>query len=103
MVTVTWSAVQKLKALIVEHPDDPVVRLTLRDVDENRLAFSITLENAPRPDDEVQTIEGLTVAVEGKNAPRMDGIVLDYREPQGFKFLHPGQTEEFTLTLPNLN
>ena len=52
MVTVTWSAVQKLKALIVEHPDDPVVRLTLRDVDETRLAFSITLESAPRPDDE---------------------------------------------------
>ncbi len=103
MVTVTWSAVQKLKALVLEHPDDPVVRLTLRDLDETRLAFSITLENAPQPDDEVQTLEGLTVAVEGKNAQRMDGIVLDYWEPQGFKFLHPGQTEEFTLTLPNLN
>jgi Fe-S cluster assembly iron-binding protein IscA len=103
MIMLTHTAVQKLKGLIVEHPQDPIVRIRLQDLDDERLAFSITLEDSTQPDDEVQQIDGLTVAVDGRSAPRMDGITLDYLEPGGFKFLHPHQHDGISLDLINLN
>jgi Fe-S cluster assembly iron-binding protein IscA len=48
-------------------------------------------------------LDGVTIAVEGKSAARMDGITLDYREPGGFKFLHPDNPDLIKLTLPQLN
>ncbi|MGH7205706.1 MAG: HesB/IscA family protein [Nitrospiraceae bacterium] len=103
MIKVTPSAIRKLKALIVEHPEDPIVRLRLKDLDEERLGFSITLEDSTQPDDEVQHIDGLTLAVEGHSAHRMDGITLDYLEAGGFTFLHPEPQDEIKLDFFNLN
>ena len=103
MIRVTPSAIQKLKMLIVEHPGDPIVRLSVRDLDDHRLGFSITLEDLIQPDDEVQHIDGLTVGVEGQSASRMDGITLDYQEPGGFTFHHPELQDEFKLNLFSLN
>ena len=40
----TQPAVEKLHALILEHPEDPIVRIKVRDKDESQLTFSITLE-----------------------------------------------------------
>ena len=103
MLNVTLSAIEKLKALIEEHPEDPIVRITLTDVDDARLSFSIVLDNAAQPEDVVQNLDGVTIAIENKSAPRMDGITLDYREPDGFKFLHPDDPNMIRLTLPQLN
>jgi iron-sulfur cluster assembly accessory protein len=106
MIKVTKSAVEKLQALIMEHPEDPIVRVRVRDQDENTLTFSITLEDQTQPDDEVQDIQGLTLAVEEKSASRMDGMTIDYQESQGFKFRHPephGHQSPIKLDLFNLN
>lgn len=103
MVFLTEHAVTKLKVLILEHPEDPIVRLKVRDLDEARLSFNITLEDTVQPDDEVQEVKGLTVAVEGRSAPRMQGITLDYQEPDGFKFIHPGQEEDTKFDVFNWN
>lgn len=89
MVIVTPTARAKLSALILDHPEDPVVRLTIVDRDDDRIVFGITLESAARPDDVVQVTEGLTVATEARSAARMEGVTLDYREPGGFRFIHP--------------
>ncbi|UCE64348.1 MAG: hypothetical protein JSU59_04190 [Nitrospirota bacterium] len=89
MIKVTQSAVEKLRALISEHPEDPIVRVQVRDQDEHTLTFRITLEDKTQPDDEVQDIQGLTLAVEGTSAARMDGLTIDYQESEGFKFRHP--------------
>jgi Fe-S cluster assembly iron-binding protein IscA len=103
MIHVTPSAIDKLKALLFEHPEEQVVRITVKDIDEHRLTFGITLEEATQVDDEIQEIEGVTVAVEGQSAARMDGMTVDYGEPGGFKFLHPPEPDELILRLPNLN
>jgi iron-sulfur cluster assembly protein len=103
MIVVTPAAIRQLKQLVAEHPDDPIVRLTLHDLDEQRLGLGITLEAAPHPDDEIQDCDGLTVAVEARSAARMDGITLDYREPEGFKFLHPTDAGEDLLRHISLN
>jgi hypothetical protein len=31
----------------------------------------------------------VTIATEARSAARMDGVTLDYREPGGFRFIHP--------------
>ncbi len=103
MIVMTRSAIDKLKALLLEHPEENIVRITVKDMDEHRLTFGITLEEALRPDDDIQEIEGLTVAVEGRNVERMDGMTVDYSEPGGFRFLHPTPPDELTLRPSSLN
>jgi Fe-S cluster assembly iron-binding protein IscA len=103
MIFLTEQAVTKLKVLILEHPEDPFVRLMVRDLDEVRLSFNITLEDKVQPDDEVQEVKGLTVAIEGRSAPRMQGMTLDYQEPEGFTFIHAEQEEEPKFDVFNLN
>ena len=103
MITVTQSAIRQLRALIVDHPEDPIIRITVKDLNEERVAFSITLEATPQPDDEVQRIYDLTVAIEASSAPRMDGVTLDYVEPDGFKFLHTQSADDDKLRIINLN
>jgi len=103
MIIVTPSAIQKLKALLMEHPEDQVVRILVKDLDDHRLAFGLTLEEAAQPGDEIQVTEGLTVAFEKQSAPRMDGMTMDYREPEGFLFLHPATPDELTRPPSGLN
>jgi Fe-S cluster assembly iron-binding protein IscA len=94
MIRVTQAALLRLKALILEHPDDPVVRVGLKDLNEHHLVFSITLEDRIEQDDVVQDCDGLTIAVSAASAARMDEVTLDYREPGGFSFQHPTQEKE---------
>lgn len=60
----------------------------LEDVDDRRLVFSITLEDRVQPEDQAQTIDGVTVAVPAASATRIDSVTVDYQEPGGFKFHH---------------
>jgi len=68
MIHITPPAVEKLKALIEEHPEDPIVRLAVRDRDDKVLVFSITLEDAVTQEDSVLDIEGLIIAIDGSIA-----------------------------------
>ncbi len=107
MIKVTQTAIAKLRALIVEHPEDPIVRIKVQDQDEQKITFAITLEDKVQADDEVQEINGLSVAVDAQSAPRMNGVTLDYQESGGFSFAHPEaqghHNDEFPLNLINLN
>lgn len=103
MMKLTRSAVEHLKSLVLAHPEDPIVRVQVKDLDEHRLTFNLTLEDKVQPDDAVQTIDGLTIAVAANSAARLDGITMDYQEPGGFKFHHAEPHEDFRLDLINLN
>jgi Fe-S cluster assembly iron-binding protein IscA len=104
MIAVTVAAIAKLKAIQVNHPEDPVVRISVRDLDESRLSFSITLDATTEPDDDVEQVDGLTIAVDQRSAPRMEGVTLDYTEADGFRFLHDGEGRSLPLlTIPTLN
>jgi Fe-S cluster assembly iron-binding protein IscA len=104
MIAVTVAAIARLKAIQVHHPEDPVVRISVRDLDDSRLSFSITLEANTQPDDDVQQVDGLTIAVDRRSALRMGGVTVDYIETDGFRFLHDsdGRSLPF-LTIPTLN
>ena len=77
MLNLTWTAIERLRKLIEEHPEDPVVRITLRDLDDQRLSLAITLEPAIQEEDEVQHIEGLTIALERSSVRRTNGMTVD--------------------------
>ena len=104
MIAVTVAAIAKLKAIQVHHPEDPIVRISVRDLDDSRLSFGITLESTTQPDDDVQQIDGLTIAVDRRSASRMEGVTVDYTETDGFRFLHDGEGRSLPLiTIPTLN
>ncbi|OQW32635.1 MAG: hypothetical protein A4E19_04530 [Nitrospira sp. SG-bin1] len=99
----TQSAVERLKALVQEHPEDPIVRVQVKDLDEARLAFSITLEANVQPDDDVRIHDGLTVAIPATSTVRMNGVTVDYQEGSGFTFHHADHQDDLRLGLINLN
>ena len=104
MIAVTIAAIAKLKAIQIHHPEDPIVRISVRDVDDSRLSFSITLESNTEPDDVIQQVDGLTLAMDRLSATRMEGVTVDYTETDGFRFLHDGQGRSLPLiTIPTLN
>ena len=104
MIAVTAAAVAKLKAIQVHHPEDPIVRIAVRDVDDSRLSFSITLEENTQPDDAIQQVDGITIALDHRSASRMEGVTVDYNETDGFRFLHGGEGNSLPLlTIPTLN
>ena len=104
MIAITVSAIAKLKAIQANHPEDPVVRISVRDLDVSRLSFSITLEANTEPDDDIQHIESLTIVVDRRSAARMEGVTVDYTEAAGFRFLHDGEGRALPLlTIPTLN
>ncbi|MGC3972838.1 MAG: hypothetical protein QM771_00440 [Nitrospira sp.] len=102
MLNLTWTAIERLRQLIEEHPEDPVVRITLRDVDAQRLSLSITLEPAALEEDEVQHIEGLTIALDRPSVHRTSGMTVDYQAGKGFTFVHP-PADELGLIMPSRN
>ncbi|MDI3465717.1 MAG: hypothetical protein OJF50_004538 [Nitrospira sp.] len=103
IMRLTRSALERLKVLVLEHPEDPIVRVQVEDLDEQRLSFNITLEDRVQPDDEAQVVDGLTVAIPSASAGRMKGITMDFQEPDGFKFHHSDQPHDLRLDLINLN
>jgi Fe-S cluster assembly iron-binding protein IscA len=104
MITITATAIAKLKTIQVHHPEDPIVRISVRDVDDSHLSFNITLEAASQPDDEVRQVDGLTIAMNRQSALRMAGVSVDYTEVDGFRFLHDGEGRTLPpLTIPTLN
>ena len=99
----TRSAVERLKTLIREHPEDPIVRVQVKDLDEQRLSFGITLEDRVQPDDHAQIVDGVTVATPSVSAARMDRVTMDYQEPGGFKFHHSDQQNDLRLNVISSN
>jgi iron-sulfur cluster assembly protein len=104
MIALTIAAIAQLKAIQVHHPEDPVVRISVRDLDDSRLSFSITLEPNAQPDDDVRQVDGLTIAMDRRSAPRMERVTVDYTEANGFRFLHDDEGRSRPLlTIPTLN
>ncbi|HXT65335.1 MAG TPA: iron-sulfur cluster biosynthesis family protein [Nitrospiraceae bacterium] len=104
MIAVTIAAIAKLKAIQTHHPEDPIVRISVRDMDNSRLSFSITLESNTEPDDVIQQVDGLTIAMDRLSATRMEGVTVDYTETDGFRFQHGGEGRTLPLlTIPTLN
>jgi Fe-S cluster assembly iron-binding protein IscA len=101
MLIITPAARAVLMGLLVEHPEERVVRLAVKDLDEARVAISITLEQAPEPEDRVQENQGLTLAIAADSILRLDGATLQYTD-NTFRVEHPNPPlRELRLISPN--
>lgn len=90
----TRAAVERLKALVLEHPEDPIVHVRVIDLDNQRLEFTITLENQVGFDDQAQTIDDLTVTIPAVSVARMDELTIDFHDGDGFSFHHNGNADQ---------
>ena len=101
MLIITPEARAVLQDLLVEHPDQRVVRLAVKDLDEQRLAVNISLEHAPYPEDRVQENQGITVAIAADSVSRLDGATLQFAN-NAFHLEHPTPPlRELRLISPN--
>jgi Fe-S cluster assembly iron-binding protein IscA len=89
MVFITPAAVERLHGLLTEHPDEHVVRLVVADLDENRVGLNITLEGTAQDDDEIEEVQGLTIAIARNSVARLEGVTLNYSASDGFRLEHP--------------
>lgn|SRR5690348_8192848 len=101
MLIVTPAAHAILKDLLIDHPEERLVRLAVKDLDEVRVAISITLEHAPQPEDQVQENQGILIAIAADSVSRLDGATLEYTD-QTFRLEHPNPPlRELRLISPN--
>jgi len=108
MIKITQKAIDQLRHVMLEHPDDPIVRVTICDLSDTQLQYNITLEDATQEGDNVQDIQGVIFAVESQSVQRMDGVTVDFDPGKGFMFLHPDtdhnhEEEPFDFSSLNLN
>lgn len=101
MLIITPEARAVLQNLLEEHPEEKVVRLAVKDLDEQRLAINISLEHAPYSEDQVQEHDGITLAIAGNSVSRLDGATLQYIH-NAFRLEHPSPPlRELRLISPN--
>jgi Fe-S cluster assembly iron-binding protein IscA len=101
MLIISPEARAVLQNLLIEHPEERVVRLAVRDLDEQRLAINISLEQAPYPEDRVQENQGITLAIAADSVSRLDGATLQYAD-HAFRLEHPNPPlRELRLISPN--
>jgi Fe-S cluster assembly iron-binding protein IscA len=89
MLIITPSAHTRLRQLLAEHPEEHVVRLAVKELDDQRIALNITLEDSAQTDDMVQDEHGLTIAIAPDSVARLDGATLHYSDSHGFHLQHP--------------
>ena len=70
MSHVTPAAHHHLIQLLSEHPEERLVRIEMKDIDDHRIAFNIALESDEKPDDAVHVCDGLTIAVAANSVAR---------------------------------
>jgi Fe-S cluster assembly iron-binding protein IscA len=101
MLIVTPAAHAVLRNLLIEHPEERLVRLAVKDLDEARVAISISLEHAPHPEDRIQENQGIILAIAADSVSRLDGATLEYTD-NSFRLEHPNPPlRELRLISPN--
>jgi iron-sulfur cluster assembly protein len=93
-VTLTQSAVAQVRRLIAKKGDYTLkLRVGVKGGGCSGLSYILGLEEAPRPNDTVYEVDGLTVMVDPKSAQFISGMTLDYSTANllegGWKYLNP--------------
>src|SRR5262245_32813898 len=94
IVTLSSTAIARVRMLLERErrPATAGLRLSVTDGGCSGLRYVLGLENEPRPEDLQYEVEGVRVFVEGKSAPYLSGMQLDYVDGlhgAGFKFINP--------------
>ena len=97
-VTLTEKAAFRLRSFLRGSADTSTkgVRLAVVDGGCSGYEYSLDITNKPATDDLVFEQDKLTIYVDAKSAPLLDGVVVDFVESltnSGFKFTNPNATD----------
>jgi len=93
-VTLTPAAVAQVKRLRAKKGNDALkLRVGVKGGGCSGLSYVLALEDAPRTNDTVYDVDGVTVLVDPKSAQFISGMTLDYSTANllegGWKYLNP--------------
>jgi len=93
-VSLSPTAVARVRVLLAKEgrPEGAGLRVSVVGGGCSGMQYSLGLEDAPTPDDEVLQIDGVRVFVDSASANYLGGTVVDYVDGlhgAGFKFVNP--------------
>lgn len=96
VVTLTPKAVAKVKEVMAQqNPVPTALRVGVRGGGCSGFQYAMEFADVVKEGDIVDTVDGLTVAVDQMSAMYLEGVSIDYREEidaSGFKFENPNVT-----------
>jgi iron-sulfur cluster assembly protein len=100
-VTLTEKAEFRLRTFLLDSANESNaatkgVRISVKDGGCNGYAYGMDVTSTPQPDDLVIEQGKVTLYVEAKSAPLLEGIVIDFIDgvmESGFKFTNPNATD----------
>jgi iron-sulfur cluster assembly protein len=91
MIKVTPNAIGKIRTML-EANNEKALRLGIVGGGCSGLSYKFRYESAPRPNDQIIEVDGVTLLVDPKSLTYLDGLTLDYEETlleQAFRFRNP--------------
>ena len=92
MVTLTQTAVDKVKTILAERGETGGLRIAVVGGGCSGFQYQMTLDGEARPDDQIIEQDGLKVFVDNKSLLYLNGTNIDYVDGltgAGFKFENP--------------
>ena len=92
MLTLTPTAVEKVKAIMAERNENSALRISVVGGGCSGFQYQMTLESQPQTDDQVLELDGLKVVVDSRSMLYLNGTRVDYVDGlsgSGFKFENP--------------
>jgi iron-sulfur cluster assembly protein len=96
-VTLTPAAAQHVSAFLAKRGKGMGLRVGVRTTGCSGLAYKLEYADEPRPEDVSFQSNGVTVLIDPKSLPYIDGTELDYANEglnEGFKFNNPNVKDE---------
>jgi len=80
MISVSDSAVKRIRQLLKQHNCEGGLRLGVQGGGCSGMSYLFRLDAAPKAKDHVLEFDGVQVYVDPKSYPFLDGLTLDFRE-----------------------
>jgi iron-sulfur cluster assembly protein len=96
-VTATETAAARVQAFLAKRGKGIGLRLGVKTSGCSGLAYKLEFVDSSNPDDSVFETHGITIFIDAKSLPYLDGTVLDYTKEglqEGFKFTNPNVKDE---------
>jgi iron-sulfur cluster assembly protein len=97
VIHLSQSATDEVLRLMSKHPlPNVALRLGLQPSCCSSLSYALEFDGTIEPDDEVFTLERVTIVVSNKILRYLDGVSIDYSEDLmggGFRFHNPNATQ----------
>ena len=96
-VTLTTAAAEHVSNFLAKRGKGMGLRLGVRTTGCSGLAYKLEYADEARPEDVTFESHGVTVVIDPKSLPYIDGTQLDYTKEglnEGFKFINPNVKDE---------